>query len=109
MAGHAHDHSYMRRVRQYLAERLRGAQTLRCDIELRPSGVWVQQDNVELLFKWSDVTAIEERATDVEIVFKNNLVIARSRAFSTPSERDAFLSHARKLAASPTPWALHMT
>jgi hypothetical protein len=32
LAGHAHDHSYMRRVLQYLAERLQGAQTLRCDI-----------------------------------------------------------------------------
>jgi hypothetical protein len=53
LAGRAHDHSCKRRVRQYLAEQLRGAQ------------------------------------------------IARGRAFSTSSERDAFLSHARRLAASP--------
>jgi len=99
LAGRAHDHSQMRRVRQYLAEQLRGTQTLRCEIELRPSGVWIQQDNVEMLFKWSEVLAVDDGATGVEIVFKNSLAIARNRAFSTPAQRDTFLSHARRLAA----------
>jgi hypothetical protein len=109
LAGRAHDHSQMRRVRQYLVEQLRGARTVRCEIELRPSGVWIQQDNVEMLFKWGDVVAIEDGAAGVELFLKNSLVIARGRAFSTASERDIFLSHARNLAAilpgcpSPSP------
>jgi hypothetical protein len=98
LAGRAHDHWQKRCVRQYLAEQLRGAQTLRCEIELRPSGVWIQQDNVEMLFKWSDVVAVNDGATGVEIVFKNSLVIARNRAFSIPEQRDTFLSNARQLA-----------
>ena len=99
LAGRAHDHSQKRRVRQYLAERLRGAEKLRCDIELRTSGVWIRQDNVEMLFKWSDVIAIEDQPTGVEMFFRSSLVIARSRAFSAASDRVAFVSHARRLAA----------
>ena len=99
LAGPAYDHSSKKMVRRLIAEHLRGSQTLRCDVELRSSSLSIRQDDVEQLHKWRDVTAVNDKDIGVEIVTKNIVLIVRNRAFADRAEREAFIGHARRLAA----------
>ena len=100
LTGHAYDDSTEKRIRQYLVEQLHGSATVRCEVELRSSGLWIRQDGVEHLYLWTDVNGIEETSIGVEIAVKSTLLVVRSRAFPSPVERDNFLQHARRLAST---------
>jgi hypothetical protein len=99
LSGRAYEHLTKKRVHQQVAEELRGSQTLRCDVELRSSGLWIDQDHVEVLHRWTDVTAVNDTSSGVEIMMRNTILVVRSRAFANPAEREAFIGHARRLAS----------
>ena len=96
----AYDNSTEKRIRQYLVEQLHGSATVRCEVELRSSGLWIRQDDVEHLYRWIDVTGVEETPIGVEIAVKSTLLVVRGRAFPSPVERDNFLQHPRRLASA---------
>jgi hypothetical protein len=102
LRGLAFDRSAAKRIRAHLVEKLHGS-TLRCEVELRSSGLWYRWDNVEHLHRWLDVTAVEDTAISVDIFAKNFLLVVRNRAFFSPAERQDFLGHARRLASVATP------
>ena len=100
LGGLAYDSSAEKRIRQYLVERLHGSTTLRCEVELRSSGLWFRQDDVEYLYRWMDVTAVEDTPISVDISAKDTVLVVRNRAFSSPAEREGFLGQARRLAST---------
>ena len=100
LSGFAYDHSIKRSGRRQVVEQLHGMQTVRCEVELRASGLWVRQDKVEYLYEWADVTTVEDKSISVDIITRNTIVVVRNRAFPGPAEREAFIAHARRLASS---------
>jgi hypothetical protein len=99
-----YDWSVSRRIRRLVREQLAKAQSMRCTIELRPTGVWALQDGTEILHSWSDLEEVIDSADDLELRFRNGFVIARNRGFSSPDQRAEFFAAVTdKLAASPTP------
>jgi hypothetical protein len=100
LSGFAYDHSIKRSGRRQVVEQLHGMQTLRCEVELRASGLWVRQDKVEYLYGWADVTTVEDKNISVDIITRNTIVVVRNRAFPGPADREAFIAHARRLASS---------
>src|SRR5207247_2809399 len=78
-----YDRIVRKRIRRFLAEHLDGPGPFRCDIELRPQGVWTRQNNVEVVLHWSDATGVTDGEDAVEIDFRNGIVIARNRGFLT--------------------------
>jgi hypothetical protein len=85
-----------KRTRQLLAECLGGSGPYRCEIELRPTGVWCRQSKAELFLPWEDAKAVVETSAGVQIDFGNTLVMARNRAFITDQERSRFVDLARQ-------------
>lgn len=102
LVGPAYDSSTERRVRRGFVEWLHGSTTLRCEVEVRSSGLWIRQDNVEYLYRWTDVSSVEDTPISVDITVKNGLVVVRNRAFSSPTARADFLGHAQRLATAAT-------
>ena len=102
-AGPVHEHSTRRIVRRYVAEHLKGAQAVRCEVELRSSCISITQANVEQLHKWEDVTAVSDTDEGVEIVTRNTLLVVRNRAFVDRPEREAFIVQARRLRSLAVP------
>lgn len=81
LRGLAYDRSAKKRTRQYLVEKLRGSTALRCEVELRSSGLWIKQDDVEYLHRWLDVTGVADTPVGVDISAKNTILVIRNRAF----------------------------
>jgi hypothetical protein len=98
LSGPVHDGSLKRRTRRQFAEQMDASQTVPVDIELRPGGVWVRQDEIETFFPWTEVTAVEDAPTSVNIWLRRGVVVARDRAFDEVADRDSYLAHARRLA-----------
>ena len=68
---------------------------MRCEIELRPGCLWLRQDGVlETAYDWTTLTAVEDTADGVEIWFDSLPIVARNRAFATPSDRERFVNRA---------------
>jgi hypothetical protein len=99
LAGPVHEHSTKKIIRRYVVEHLRGAQTPRCEVELRSSCLWINQDNVERHHKWGDVIAVHDTDAGVEIVTKTTMVAVRNRAFLDQAKREAFIAQARRLSS----------
>ena len=67
-----------------------------CELELRPAGIWVRQQGIEVTFPWSQSAGMTDNGNDIEIVFDPlSLVVLRNRYFSSPAERQRFLDEAR--------------
>lgn len=102
LGARAYVRSLDKKVRRLVTEQLRGARTLPVEVELRSAGVWLDQDKVQRQHQWSDVTAVSDTSSGVEIVMRNALLMVRNRVFPTSAEREAFIAHARRLAANGT-------
>jgi hypothetical protein len=97
--GFHYDWLVRRRYRRLLTERLGGAPGVHCEMELRPEGVWVAQDGVEITFHWDSATRVLDTGDAVEMGFRGGIALARNRAFATPGDRQRFLGQARTYAA----------
>lgn len=95
-------HDYERRIRRRLSrlltEQFGKSQSLLCEVELRPKGIWVRQGNIEIIHDWAALRAIQDTPAGVEFTFSGGLLLVRSRAFATRAERDEFLARSRALA-----------
>lgn len=89
------------RARQLMVESLGGTGPYRCEIELRPGGVWSRQNRTELFLPWEAARAVVEASEGVQIDFGNALVMARNRAFATDQERSRFVQFARQHVPRP--------
>lgn len=96
MSGPLYDRTLASRVRQMVSEQY-GVLPRRCEIELRPTSLWVRQDGVEMALDWTTAEAVEDTADGVEVWFRWGLVVARNRSFVTSSDRDRFVEQARAL------------
>jgi hypothetical protein len=67
----------------------------RCEIELRPSSLWVRQAGIEISLDWRLAQGVEDTPEGIELWFPWGLVVARNRGFSTPADRERFLAEAR--------------
>jgi hypothetical protein len=92
-----YDRSMKRRVQAALAELYGPGRTpMRCEMELRPGCLWLRQDGlVETAYDWSTLTSVEDTADGVELWFESLPIVARNRAFATPSDRECFINRAR--------------
>ena len=94
-----YDRAMRRQYRRLVHEQLGGALQVRCEIELRPEGVWVVQKGLEMTFPWSNAVAIDDTGDAIELRFSPGLVVARNRAFRDTCERTVFFERARALAS----------
>jgi hypothetical protein len=97
MCGPLYDRNLASRVRQMLSEQYGAGLPMRCEIELRPTSLWVRQDGVEMALDWTTAEAVEDTADGVEVWFRWGLVVARNRGFATSPDRDRFIEQARAL------------
>jgi hypothetical protein len=100
------DRARRSRLRRFLRERLGGEGPFRCEVELKPEGVWVSQAGTQSLREWSSIASIEEGPEAVEIVPRSaGSLVVRNRAFSSPAERAEFVRLARSYVAEKVPSA----
>lgn len=90
-----YDSALRRRLRDYLREQLGDKLTWVCEIELRPEGAWSRDHGVELMFPWSEATAVEDVADGIQLRFRSGVILARNRAFAAQEERKRFIEVAR--------------
>ena len=88
------------RLYAYIREQLGGEGPHLCSVELRPEHLWVRQGGVELLFPWTEATSVSDDPGGILIAFRQGRVLARSRGFTSPEQRQEFQQQARALAAS---------
>jgi len=87
---------FRKQHRRVIVEQLSDGSTMPCELELRPAGIWVRQQGLEVTFPWSQSAGITDSGNDIEIVFNPlSLVVLRNRYFSSPAERQRFLDEAR--------------
>ena len=68
---------------------------MRCEIEVRPTCLWVRQDNTEILLGWSAIRIVEDTPGGIELWSHWGAIVARDRGFATPADRERFLAEAR--------------
>jgi len=98
--GPMYDRALKARVRRYLAEKYGRDATVPCTIELRPTGLWIRQKDVEMSFDWQGGEDVHERGGDVEVRFRQGLAVVRGRAFRTVADRENFVAVVRAMAGS---------
>jgi hypothetical protein len=87
------------RVQQALLRQYGDRFPMRCEIELRPTCLWVRQDGVEMALDWATAEAVNDTPDGVELWFRWGLVVARDRGFATSSHREWFVGQARALSS----------
>lgn len=89
--------SHRRQARQALRE-LGTETTVHCEVELHADGVQVRQGGVDMRAPWSELLSVTERGGDVELGFRQSLVVVRRRAFRTGQQLSRFLDQVAELA-----------
>jgi hypothetical protein len=84
-----------RRLRRFVTEHVGNSEVVRCDMELRPEGVWTRQNGVELLLPWDDAIGVTDTSAGVQVDFRSGIALARNRGFTTEDERRRFSETAR--------------
>lgn len=97
LCGPLYDRHVARRVRALLQQQFGARLPVRCQIELRPAGLWGRQEGVDIELDWTMAEAVEDTTDGVELWFRWGLVIARNRGFATSSDRERFIEQARAL------------
>jgi hypothetical protein len=91
--------SYVRRhTRRMLKEMFRGAEEMRCEMELRPEGLWSKSFDTEIILSWKRLREIVDAEHGIELWFDPGLALIRSRAFDNPELRQLFIKRVRELA-----------
>ncbi|MGE5836538.1 MAG: hypothetical protein ACM4AI_18840 [Acidobacteriota bacterium] len=89
-----------RSCRKWLGDR----PTAPVELEPRVPGLWVAQNDTEVLYPWRDITTIDDSRPDVEINFRyEGIIIIRARAFPDAATRAAFLDELREYQAQTGP------
>jgi hypothetical protein len=87
---------YLRRMARRIAVAQCGPRLpMRCEIEVRPTCLWVRQDNTEMLLEWSAIRIVEDTPGGIELWSHWGAIVARDRGFATPADRERFLAEAR--------------
>jgi hypothetical protein len=101
LAGYVSRRYFDWRVRRHYQrmcrELLKGATTMRFELEFREANVWTRCRDIETSFAWSRLTGITEKSDSIELWFDPGLVVVRNRAFATDGERREFLDLARAM------------
>ena len=88
--------SWKRQATRSLREWLGGRPTALVEVEPRAQGIWIGQNDAEMLWPWRDVTGIDESSSDLQIhLVQHGLIIVRGRAFPDPAVRSAFIAEIR--------------
>jgi hypothetical protein len=95
--GHFYDGYVRRHYRRMLKEMSRGAETIRCEFELRPDVLWCKTTAAEMSFSRSRLTRINDTEDSVELWFDPGLAVVRNRAFLRPDDRREFIDAVTKL------------
>ena len=87
---------YLKRMARRIAVAQCGTRLpMRCEMEVRPTCLWVRQDNTEMLLDWSAIRIVEDTPGGIELWSHWGAIVARDRGFATPADRERFLSDAR--------------
>jgi len=90
-----------RRIRRALREHHDERNSFHCEFELRSEGVWIKQEQVEVLNPWQRFVAADDAPDGIELRFiGGGIALVRNRAFRTLDARSAFLERARALGAA---------
>jgi hypothetical protein len=96
-----YDRTVSARIRRLVLEQYGQAESMRCAIELRPTDVWTRQNGTEITIPRRDIEEVVDTDDAIELRFRNGLVLARNRVFSSPDQRAEFLASVRRTLASP--------
>jgi hypothetical protein len=94
---HFHNWYIQRHYRRMVKEMLGGADTVRCEFELRPDVLWCKTPVAETSFPWSRLTQVNDTEDSVEMWFDPGLAVVRNRAFPGPDDRRDFVEAVTKL------------
>lgn len=84
------------RLRRVAAEMMPGPGPYVCEVEIRSEGVWLHQMDMQIIYEWPSLEAIEETTDSVDIVtLDGGGVVVRNRAFASENERMKFIEVAR--------------
>ena len=85
-----------KQLRKLSTEMFGATQSVLCEVELRPEGVWVRQMNNQVLYEWPSVEEVEERPDSVDIFTRSGSgLVVRNRAFASAEERSRFITLAK--------------
>ena len=94
--------THRKKLRQYFREAFGGEGPFRCEVELAPDGLIVDQAGTRVVRAWRTIDAIDETPDGIEFVAgASGSLVVRNRAFASPSERAEFLRLARSHVQSP--------
>jgi hypothetical protein len=94
--GRYHDRHVRRVYRRVVTEMYSGAETIRCEVEVRDDTLWSRSVHAEISFPWSRLTRVTDRQGPIELWFDPGLVVIPDRAFQTQEERRDFLEAVRQ-------------
>lgn len=92
------DHSATQRIRRLVAEHFGDDEPTHCEMTVDPTGFRVSQRGTETTYAWDQAAVAEEPTGDLELRFRNNIVVVRARAFSNPAQRSRFVERVQALA-----------
>lgn len=98
--GPVYDSELKKRLLRQARASVAGATVVHVAMELRPNGLWTQQNGMEILLPWTDAVSVEDLAEGIFLRFRPGVALVRARAFADTAERKQFLDEARRLAAS---------
>ena len=92
------EHSSTQRMRRLVAEHFGDDGPTHCEMTIDPTGFCVSQRGTETTYPWDQAAVVEEPTGDLELRFRNNIVVVRARAFSNPAQRSRFVERVQALA-----------
>ena len=88
----SYDWTVSRRIRRIVLEQFGKAASVHCEIELRSGDFWTRENGTEVTLPWQQLDEVVDTGDAIELRFRNALVVARNRVFSSPAQRAEFLS-----------------
>jgi hypothetical protein len=95
-----HEREIKKRLRSFIKEQYGEKNAFLCDVELTPQEVRVVGEDCQRAYEWKLVEEIVVMENSVDIFARTGAVIVRNRAFELASQREEFVSMARRYLAA---------
>jgi hypothetical protein len=95
LLGKYYDWSMWRLNRRLTADLFGDRSELRCEVELRPTGVWTAYEGIEVSVPWNSIKGVEDSGDGIAIELSGAVIVVPNRAFEDEPARDRFLERVR--------------
>ncbi len=103
LSGREYDRVVRAKTRKLVVEQMGGEEPVPMSVEVSPDGLVIEQLGATMRFEWNRILKMVDRPAGVEFVAARPkaLMVVRSRAFSSITDRAAFVRLAREYLGSP--------